>query len=42
MFREMASQMIRIKIQNDYNEYTGPRYCSQGTSLGKTLSFKIE
>jgi hypothetical protein len=31
----METQMIRIKIRDDYNEYPGPRYCNQGTASGE-------
>jgi hypothetical protein len=31
----MESQVNKIKIKNDYNEYTGPRYCNQGAASGE-------
>jgi hypothetical protein len=31
----MDPQIIQFKIKDDYNEYTGPRYCNQGSASGE-------
>lgn len=31
----MEREVVKLKIRSDYNEYTGPRYCSQGASSGE-------